>query len=315
MNISGFELNEETVSYLREKESRGFNVPYSNFTTKQAREWSLTVVKHFSGSWPFDGNIKEIRGPSDQVPDGIPVTVYTPRDLPSKPIVWVYFHGGGWVVGCREGYDTLCRRVASSAKCIVLNVEYRLAPEHKFPACNDDAKSVVQWVMDNRGDIGGHPNSPVGVGGDSAGGAIATTVCYEVKGIAFQILVYPKVDTRLDRLSYKQFPEGPVLPRELLFWFFEQWLTKADYKNIRVNPQIREADGILPPALFIIAECDPIRDDSYDYEMKLRESGAATELVIVPGVCHGFFGLIGHFKGSCDTAINAVVKFMKTHSL
>nr|KAG5702352.1 hypothetical protein BaRGS_002134 [Batillaria attramentaria] len=178
----------------------------------------------------------------------------------------------------------------------VVNVEYRLAPEHKAPAAFDDCRAVARWVLQNKTLIGhttaegGGAESQVGIGGDSAGGQLTACVSQDVKGLAFQILVYPVTDLSLTAPSYAEFYDTPGLNTKSMEWFIKQFLANEDQrKDPVVCPCLRPSFKGLPPALVIIAELDPLRDDGLAYAEKLKEAGVPTELLLVRGAAHAFF--------------------------
>nr|KAG5704451.1 hypothetical protein BaRGS_024306 [Batillaria attramentaria] len=163
--------------------------------------------------------------------------VYKPADVSRVPAIWVYFHGGGLVVGSRNSYAPMLKLLASRARCMVVNVEYRLAPEHKAPAAFDDCRAATRWVLQNKTRIGGDAGSQVGIGGDSGGGHLATSVSHDVKGLAFQILVYPITDLSLRAPSYAEFESTPGLNTDLVRWFCGQFLVdESQKKNPVLSP-------------------------------------------------------------------------------
>ncbi|ELT91050.1 hypothetical protein CAPTEDRAFT_223437 [Capitella teleta] len=239
----------------------------------------------------FEATTRELFVPSPQLIGGIPIDVYTPREVSADPAILVFYHGGGLVVGTRRSTQLACMHLAQAAKCIVVNVEYRLAPEHKFPAMIDDACCVAEWVKANKVLLGGSERSRIGVAGDSGGGNIAASVCHECTGVNFQILIYPHVSARGDYSlpSYQEFIDGPLLDRKLLDWFVNLMAEKTDWANPRLAPLLREEFSHLPPALFIVAEIDPLRDDSYEYAKKLSAAGVHSELHLAKGALHAFY--------------------------
>ncbi|XP_062615056.1 ethyl acetate hydrolase-like isoform X2 [Saccostrea cucullata] len=184
-----YKIHSETENYFKLRAEAGAK-PYDQLTVEEAREGNIANAKRFAGTTEFEGTVKEFTVPSKQCSDGIPITVYRSKqcDLCVAPSVFVYFHGGGNVVGCRQTVDTICRIFSRDAPCVVVNVEYRLAPEHKWPANHEDAICVVRWVKMNKGLLGAVNESTVGVGGDSAGGRMAAMVCHELHEIDYQVI-------------------------------------------------------------------------------------------------------------------------------
>ncbi|KAL5009000.1 hypothetical protein ScPMuIL_014581 [Solemya velum] len=311
-----YKVHAETLEYVQIRSEANVK-PYDELSVEEAREASLKVVQLFAGNIEFDGTVKEFPVPSIHCTDGIPVTVYRSKTCDSvvAPSVFVYFHGGGNVIGSRKAVDVICRYFSDKAPCVVVNVEYRLAPEYKFPANHEDAKSVLRWLKESLIFTGAVNESTIGVGGDSAGGRIAATACHEVKNISYQVLIYPNVDMRFDYDSVREFENGPVLSKEQLDWFISHYLPESERENPRASPILQPKFDHLPPALFIVAELDPLRDMSYAYSEKLKKAGVPTTVFPVKGVTHGFFHLPGHFKDCCDRAHLKVANFIKTHSI
>jgi acetyl esterase len=232
-------------------------------------------------------------------PDGaIPVRIYTPAGSGPFPLL-VYFHGGGWVLCDIETHDPVCRNLANAARCIVVSVDYRLAPEHKFPAAADDCYAATQWVVNNATLINGDPDR-VAVGGDSAGGNLAAVVALMARdrggpALAFQLLVYPATDYYTPGTpSYQQNADGYFLTRDDMVWFWNHYLNgAADAANPDACPLRAASLAGLPPALVITAEFDPLRDEGEMYSARLRGSGVAAELARYDGMIHGFFSMAG----------------------
>jgi acetyl esterase len=222
----------------------------------------------------------------------IPIRIFVPEE-PTPMGVLVYFHGGGWVVGNLDTHQHLCADVANAGKCIVVAVDYRLAPEHKFPAAAEDAFAATQWAMHKPGRFGGDPRR-VAVGGDSAGGnlAAAVTLMARDQGApqpAFQLLVYPILDHDYTTPSYQENAEGYYLTRSTMEWFWDCYLAdKEDGKHPYASP-LRAGDlGGLPPGLVITAEYDPLRDEGEAYARRLIAAGVPATLSRYDGMIHGF---------------------------
>jgi acetyl esterase len=232
-------------------------------------------------------------------PDGtIPVRVYTPAGGGPFPVL-VYFHGGGWVLCDIETHDPVCRSLANGAECIVVSVDYRLAPEHRFPAAADDCYAATQWVINNASVINGDPDR-VAVGGDSAGGNLAAVVALMARdlsgpSIVFQLLVYPATDYYVPgTLSLKENADGYFLTRDDMVWFWNHYLNdEAEAANPYACPLRAASLTGLPSALVITAEFDPLRDEGEMYAARLREAGVPAALVRSDGMIHGFFSMAG----------------------
>jgi acetyl esterase len=225
--------------------------------------------------------------PGSSVP--VPVRVYEPFGDGPFPIL-VFFHGGGWTTCSVDTHDALCRSLANEAGCVVVSVDYRLAPEHKFPIPLEDAFWATKYVAAHPEEFNGLPS--IAVGGDSAGGNLAAAVALRARDeggpdISFQLLAYPAVDYRFDTPSYIDNAEGYVLTTDDVRWFWDQYLDgPGDGDNPYACP-LRAATHVgLPPAMIITAEFDPLRDDGAAYAAKLRDAGVPTELVNYDGMIH-----------------------------
>jgi acetyl esterase len=226
----------------------------------------------------------------------IPVRVYTPQPAVGEIHgVLVWLHGGGWVIGDIETADSTCRALANRASCVVVSVDYRLAPEHPAPAALDDCLAVLMWTVENA-ELLGVDASRVAVGGDSAGGNLAALVCQRVRDefgpdIDFQLLVYPVTDLTLGHPSVDENAEGYFLTKRSMEWFVGHYLGDREAKDPAVSPLFAEHLGGLPPALVITAEYDPLRDEGEAYAARLREAGVPAELLRYEGQIHGFVGM------------------------
>lgn len=236
-------------------------------------------------------------------PDGpVPVRIYWPQDPSGAPLAaLVFFHGGGWVICDLDSHDPTCRAIANSVGCVVVSVDYRLAPEHKFPAAAEDAYAATLWVTANATDLGVDPTR-IAVGGDSAGGNLTAAVTLMARdraaperapGIVFQLMVYPVTDiTSLDTASYRENGVGYFLTTTSMDWYRHQYLADlSDASHPYASPlQAADLTG-LPPALVITAEHDPLRDEGEAYAARLREAGVPATATRYDGVFHGFFAL------------------------
>lgn len=233
-----------------------------------------------------------------------------------KPAILIYFHGGGLVIGSLDTHDGAMRIIAQKSGAIVIFVSYRLLPsETNKTAPFDDATIAVKWVLDNRKSVSGHADSKVGVGGDSAGGHLTTSVMNEIEPgrIDFQILVYPMTDISRKHDSFREFEMCPGLTKASIDWFFENSIAQIPdaISNPRINPIARKNIHLSPPALMIVAEMDALRDVGTEYAKKLIESGVDVKLEVISGVPHAFFQLPGVFKASCEYAYETVATFIQ----
>jgi acetyl esterase len=222
----------------------------------------------------------------------IPIRITMPEGSGPFPAL-VYFHGGGWVLGSIATHDGICRSLTNGAGVAVVSVNYRLAPEHSFPAAADDAFAATAWVAAHGGALDIDPGR-LAVGGDSAGGNLAAVVALMARDrgeprLAFQLLVYPITNDDLDTPSYRENAEGYFLTREAMAWYWDQYAPNPrDRRNPYASP-LRAPDlSRLPPALVITAEYDPLRDEAEAYALRLTEAGVATRRIRYPGMIHGF---------------------------
>ncbi len=239
----------------------------------------------------------------------IPVRIYTPETSgAAAPLpVLVYFHGGGWVIGNLDTHDGTCRALASGAGCIVVSVDYRLAPENKFPAAPEDCYAATQWVADNAASFGGD-GSRLAVGGDSAGGNLSAVVSLMARDrggppLRFQLLIYPVTDAARDTVSYRENADGYFLTAASMEWFWNHYLPTAyDGDNPLASPLRAPSVAGVPPALVITAEFDPLRDEGEDYATRLEGAGVPVRLTRYDGMIHGFFGM-GSVLDQARTAV------------
>jgi acetyl esterase len=244
-------------------------------------------------------------------PDGdVPVRVYRPVEGGDPLPVVVYFHGGGWVICDLDTHDGTCRALANGVDAVVVSVDYRLAPEHKFPAAAEDAYAATQWVADHAADLGADA-SRLAVAGDSAGGNLAAAVALMARdrggpAIAFQLLIYPVMDFSFDTVSYRDNAEGYFLHRASMEWYWRQYLDdEATGANPYASPlRVDDARG-LPPGIVLTAEFDPLRDEGEAYGRKLADAGVPFEVRRYDGVFHGFFSMVAFLDGAKQATADA----------
>lgn len=244
----------------------------------------------------------------------IPVRIYTPDDPGPFPIL-VWFHGGGWVMGSIQGNDGLCRHLTKQAHCMVVSVDYRLAPEAKLPAAVEDCYAATAWMAEHAsGTKTG--TTEIAVGGSSAGGNLAAAVALLARdkgfpGLIFQLLVCPVIDRKFTTESYLHYGEGYGLTRESMELYWELYLRDpGDAMNPLASPiHAKDLSG-LPPALVITAEYDPLRDEAEMYARRLQEAGVPTVCTRYEGMIHGFFGRPGQID-KAKTAIAQAASALK----
>jgi acetyl esterase len=245
----------------------------------------------------------------------IPVRIYRPDNSREPKPVLVWFHGGGWVIGTLDGADFGCRIMTNASGCVVVSVDYRLAPEHKFPTAADDCYAVTKWVADNAAELNVDA-SRLAVGGDSAGGNLAAVVALMARDsggpeIKFQALIYPVTDFSFGTKSYADNANGYLLTKDSMVWFWNHYLSnEGDGGSFKASP-IRASDlSGLPPAIVITAEFDPLRDEGEAYAERLKNAGVAVEAKRYDGEIHGFFANPGIEEGqeAARTVSSAIAK-------
>jgi acetyl esterase/lipase len=268
--------------------------PLHEGTVADAR--ALTAaIKDLIGPGPDVAEIRDLKIPT---PDGaIPARLYHPTSERAPGLV-VYFHGGGWVIGALDDFDAVCQMLAVGSGCDVLSVDYRLAPEHRFPAAPDDAFAALRWAADELSD-----RRPIVVGGDSAGGNLAAVAARRARddggpALVMQLLAYPVTDHDFDTSSYREHgASGYLLGREEMIWFWDHYLPDASGRSDPNASPLRAAElAGLPPAHVIIAEYDPLRDEGLAYAERLAEAGVKVDVDRYDDVTHGFFTMVNYFE-------------------
>ncbi|MCT4353344.1 alpha/beta hydrolase [Streptomyces sp. Je 1-79] len=242
-------------------------------------------------------------------PDG------SPASADPRPAL-MYLHGGGFVLGTLDGVDEVCRAIAARSGWAVFSLEYRLAPEHPYPAALDDCVDAFAWLRRSAAGLGIDPDM-VAVGGDSAGGNLATALCLKLRDLglaqpASQVLVYPAVDDSFATPSWTEFADAPLLTGADARWFWEQYLGPDPVGDAcpLAAPMRAESLRGLPPALVLTAAVDPLRDDAEAYAERLRQDGVEVTTIRCAGVFHGFFTEVGVFART-DEAIDRVARHLR----
>jgi acetyl esterase len=281
---------------------------YWQLTPDQAREQFRLRVEKLKAREPIHrSEDRRIQGPGSH----IPIRIYHPRDpKPGEELpVLMWYHGGGFVIGDLETHDSVCRLLANQADCLVVAVDYRLAPECKFPAAVEDGEAALKWVALHAAEFGGDAQR-IAVGGDSAGGNLATVVAMLARNagypkLAFQLLIYPTAAPEPETPSHKAFAQGYLLTRNNIVWFYKHYLrTPRDVHDFRFAPLAADDLSNLPPAFILVAGYDPLRDEGVEYAKRLIEAGNRVRLSNYEGLIHGFY-LMG---GAVDAAKRAVAE-------
>ena len=277
-------------------------------TPDQAREQFITRVRKTEARDSIH------RSRDQRIPglaSDIPLRIYWPREARAGELFpcLLWFHGGGFVIGNLDTHDSACRMLANQTDCMVVAVDYRLAPEFKFPAAVDDCRAALRWLALHAREIGADPER-IAVGGDSAGANLATVMALLARDeghpkLVFQLLLYPCTAPEPEAPSHRKFADGYLLTRQTIVWFYKHYLrTQRDTQDFRFAPLMAKDLSSLPPALVMIAGYDPLRDEGVEYATKLIEAGNRVTLVNYEGMMHGFV-LAG---GMLDAAKQAIAQ-------
>ncbi len=293
------DIKQEMESVIDKLES--FNAaPIPTLTPKQARKnptpTDAVMALMKENNIPMPPSMVDTTGKDIPVAGGkIHLRIYTPKNSTTAMPIIVYYHGGGWVIASPDVYDSSARGLAEQVGAIVVSVNYRKAPEHKFPTAHNDSYAAYEWTMKNAAMINGDPGM-IAVAGESAGGNLAASVSMMARDKGFQmpvhqLLVYPIASYDFETASYKKYAKAKPLDKPLMQWFFMQYLrTPADGKSpwiSLVNANLKN----LPPATIIRAEIDPLESDGRNLEQKLEAAGVKVDGKTIQGVTHEFFGM------------------------
>ena len=280
----------------------------------QGREMFRMMVSAMEPPAVSIGKIENITMPGPGGP--LKLRIYTPvADGGAALPAIVFFHGGGWVIGDLDTHDALCRVLANEAGARVIAVDYRLAPEHKFPGAVDDCFAAVKWIEQNASELGVDANR-IAVAGDSAGGNLSAVVCLMAKQkggpqIVYQLLIYPVTQWKAPTGSMDSFAEGYFLEKKGMHWFFDQYAAGADPNDWRLSPLAAQDLSGLPRAYVITAGFDPLRDEGKAYADKLNRAGVAAVYIDYPGMVHGFFNMSAVIP-TAKSAIADAAKALRT---
>jgi acetyl esterase/lipase len=288
---------------------------YETLTAPEARDYYMQARLVMN---PEPPELKSAEPLAIPAPHGtIPARIYTPNSLRRKdgfaPCL-VFFHGGGWVIGNLETHDVVCRKLAHEGEMIVISVDYRLAPEHKFPAAVDDAIIATKWISANA-KRHGIDASRVIVGGDSAGGNLAAVVALAARDgdgpkISAQLLVYPATEFSRRHASHREPETSILLTHSVIGWFMNHYLGDADISDWRASPARAKTLAGLPPAYVLTAGADPLRDEGDEYAARLKEAGVAVTYKHFPGQFHGFFTM-GKLLNHANIAVTEIAAWLK----
>jgi acetyl esterase len=288
---------------------------YETLTPSEAREFYLQARAVTNPEAPELKSVAPLSIPS---PSGaIPARIYTPTKLRQAnglaPCL-VFFHGGGWVIGDLDSHDVVCRKLAHEGELIVISVDYRLAPEHKFPAAVDDAITATRWIAANAKQLGIDAKRLM-VGGDSAGGNLAAVVALHARdhggpAIAGQMLVYPGTEMARTHPSHREPETSVLLTHSVIGWFLNNYMGDADISDWRASPARAKTLAGLPPAYVLTAGADPLRDEGDEYAARLKQAGVAVAYKHFPGQFHGFFTM-GKLLNQANVAVTEIAGWLK----
>jgi acetyl esterase len=290
--------------------------PYETVSPAEARDLYLQARVVSNPEPPQLKSVQPLAIPASHGP--IPARVYTPlrlREANGLAPGLVFFHGGGWVIGNLDSHDVVCRKLADEGQLIVISVDYRLAPEHKFPAAVDDAITAAKWIADNAKQLG-IDASRLSVGGDSAGGNLAAVVAISARdgngpAIAGQVLIYPATDFALTHPSHSEPETDLLLTHSVIRWFRDNYLNgAADIDDWRASPARAETLIGLPPAYVMTAGADALRDEGDEYAKRLKEAGVPVTYRSFPGQFHGFFTM-GKLLQQANVAAREIGDWLK----
>jgi acetyl esterase len=288
---------------------------YHQLSPKDARQLFRETRPASTPVPPEIGMVKDLTAEGPLGP--IPLRLYRPKGVPAATALptLVFFHGGGWVIGDLDTHDVLCRQLTAESAASVVAVDYRLAPEHKFPAALDDAWAATRWIAAHAAELGVDA-ARLAVGGDSAGGNLAAVVALLAReqgapALTLQVLIYPVTDLAAETSSYADFGDGLMLTRDSMRWFTAQYL-KDEHEALdwRASPLRAPSLAGVPPALIVTAGFDPLRDEGEAYARKLREAGVRVDAVCYGGMIHGFAGM-GRLIESGNRAVSHIAASLR----
>ncbi|NML45885.1 alpha/beta hydrolase [Ramlibacter sp. G-1-2-2] len=307
-------LHPQAQALLRLIEEKGVP-PTHSLTPAQARAYYLERRTFTQPDAPAVAAVRDLeaRGPAGP----IPLRSYRPAGSAASDVLGVlmYFHGGGWVIGDLTTHDVLCRELSNLSGCAVIAVDYRLAPEHRFPAAFDDAFAATRWVRQNAAALNIDPKR-IAVGGDSAGGNLAAAVALAARAagdlpLAFQLLIYPATDQRRGWPSHTTNGQGYLLTKDSMDYYHDHYLVDAEHDlDWRASPLLAASHANLPPAFVLTAGYDPLRDEGLQYAHALSAAGTRATLVNFERQVHGFL-LMGRVLDEANDAVRLCAQQLK----
>jgi acetyl esterase len=289
------------IQSMLERQQLARRPAISDGTAEQAR--SLTAESRpFLGPKPVMMEVRDINVPTRS--GMVQARLFIPHGKPASLVV--YLHGGGWVVGTVEDFDTMARALATRSSSAVLLVDYRLAPEHPFPAGLQDSEDAVLFASDTAALVG--RSLPLIIAGDSAGGNLATVVARRLRGrvkITLQVLIYPVTDCDLDTGSYRDESDGMPITRADMQWFFDHYAPQSMRADPDISPLRSQDLSDMPPALVIVSEHDVLRDEGEAYAARLRDAGNVVNLRRYDGAPHGFIRMHNLYE-TADGALHDI---------
>lgn len=308
-------LHPQAQALLRLIEEKGLP-PTHTLTPAQAREVYLLRRTYTQPEPPAVASVRDLEARGPEGP--IPLRSYRPAGCDDAKVlpVLVYYHGGGWVIGDLDTHDVLCRQLCNASDCAVIAVDYRLGPEHRFPAAADDAIAAARWVRSQAAALKVDA-SRLAVGGDSAGGNLAAVVALAARDagdlpIAFQLLIYPATDQRRGAPSHTTNAQGYLLTRDTITYFHDHYIADpAQDLDWRCSPLLHANHQHLPPAFVLTAGYDPLRDEGIGYAQKLSEAGVRSTLVSFERQIHGFITM-GRVIDEANVAVQLCAAQLRT---
>jgi acetyl esterase len=287
--------------------------PFEQLTPAEARE---AYMKSRAILQPEPEPVAEARDLAAPGPHGpIPLRLYRPQGGAAPLPGLIYYHGGGWLLGGLDSHDVVCRRFANAARCVVVSVDYRMAPEHKFPAAVDDCAAATGWSIGQAAALGIDP-ARVAVGGDSAGGNLAAVMALMARDgalprLAYQLLIYPATDMTMTTVSSQTVGPGVPLTSATMKWFIDHYMSgPEDRIDWRASPIRAASVAGTAPALVLTAAADPLRDEGIAYAARLEREGVRTTAIHLTDQIHGFLSM-GKVIRAADTAIDMMAASLR----